>query len=70
MTNKTDLSGFQPEKKPRLTAYVDESVIRRAKAKGMLEGKTLSEVVEQALIEYTTDNRIKESLVNSGTGKK
>ena len=38
--------------KQRLTAFVDPSLIKRAKVRGTLEGLNLSEVVERALEAY------------------
>ncbi len=62
MINNNDFSDFKPEDKPRVSLFISPNVIKRAKAKGALDGLTLSEVVEQALIEYTNDKRFKESL--------
>jgi hypothetical protein len=65
MVKRTDLTNFRPENKPRISLFINQVVINRAKAKGALDGDTLSEVAEKALIEYTTDKRIKESLTAS-----
>jgi hypothetical protein len=51
--------------KPRISLFIDQKVINRAKAKGALDGDTLSEVAEKALIEYTNDKRFGESLAAS-----
>ena len=39
-------------KKQRITAFIDPILVRRAKARGALEGLTISEVVEKALEVY------------------
>lgn len=49
---KQDFLTINPGKKPRITVFVDEMVLRRGKAKGALEGLTLSETVEKALDLY------------------
>ena len=40
------------EKKQRVTAFLDPILVRRAKARGALEGLTISEIVEKALEVY------------------
>lgn len=50
--NKVDLTHFDPEHKQRVTLFIDPLVIKRARARGAMEGNTLSEVVEKALDEY------------------
>ncbi len=39
-------------KKQRITAFIDPILVRRVKARGALEGLTISEVVEKALEVY------------------
>lgn len=45
-------NNLKPEKKQRVTAFIDPILVRRAKARGALEGLTISEVVEKALEDY------------------
>lgn len=40
------------QKKYRLTAFIDPILVKRAKVRGALEGRTISEVVEKALDAY------------------
>ncbi len=43
------------EKKPRIGAFVDQNIYNLAKAKGAMEGKTISDVVEELLKDYVSD---------------
>ena len=43
------------EKKPRIGAFVDLKVYQMAKAKAALEGKTISDLVEELLRAYISD---------------
>lgn len=49
---KPKINNIKLEKKQRLTAFIDPILVRRAKARGALEGLTISEVVEKALEIY------------------
>lgn len=49
---RQDISTVKPEDKQRITAFIDPILVKRAKARGALEGSTLSEVVEKALDAY------------------
>lgn len=40
------------EEKQRVTAFVDPSLVTRAKVRGALEGLSISEIVEKALEAY------------------
>lgn len=46
------MDDFKPEKKDRTTIFIDPLTLRRAKARGALEGLTLSEIVERSLATY------------------
>ena len=43
------------EKKPRIGAFVDPKVYQMAKAKAALEGKTISDLIEELLRAYISD---------------
>lgn len=43
------------EKKPRIGAFVDPKVYQMAKAKAALEGKTISDLIEELLKVYISD---------------
>ncbi len=53
-----DLTDFQPEKKQRVTMFIDPTTVRKAKAKSAMEAQTLSELVENTL----TENELMELL--------
>lgn len=40
------------DSKQRLTAFVDPTLVKRAKVRGALDGLTISEIVEKALDAY------------------
>lgn len=46
------MTNSKEENKQRITAFIDPILVKRAKARGALEGLTLSEVVEKALDAY------------------
>ena len=50
MTQKNNT--MKKDLKQRLTAFVDPTLVKRAKVRGALEGLTISEVVEKALDAY------------------
>lgn len=50
---KIDDPGY--EKKPRIGAFVDQKIYQMAKAKAALEGKTISDLVEELLTAYVSD---------------
>lgn len=50
---KIDDPGY--EKKPRIGAFVDPQVYQLAKAKAALEGKTMSDLIEELLRDYISD---------------
>lgn len=47
---------YNPPGKDRNTVWLNPIVVKRAKAKAMLDGVTFSEIVEQSIISYT-DNK-------------
>ena len=49
---KQYLNHNQHEEKKRVTAFIDPVIVKRARARGVLEGLTISEMVEKALDEY------------------
>lgn len=59
--------------KQRLTAFIDPALITRAKIRGVLEGLTISEVVEKALdtyapkIEKASDKQLNVKFTNGST---
>ena len=50
MTQKNNI--MKKDLKQRLTAFIDPTLVKRAKVRGALEGLTISEVVEKALDAY------------------
>jgi hypothetical protein len=50
MTQKNNT--MKKDLKQRLTAFIDPTLVKRAKVRGALEGLTISEVVEKALDAY------------------
>ncbi len=56
------MSQYNPPGKDRNTVWLNPVVVKRAKAKAMLDGITFSEVIERALILYTDNNSFSKSL--------
>lgn len=47
-----NLTNMKKDAKQRLTAFVDPTLVKRAKVRGALEGLTISEMIEKALDAY------------------
>lgn len=57
-----NVTTMKNDSKQRLTAFVDPTLVKRAKVRGALEGLTISEVVEKALDAYAP-------MIEKGSGR-
>ena len=60
-----NFKNFNPEKKQRVTMFIDPATVRKAKAKSAMEAQTLSELVENVL----SENELMELLENDSFKK-